>query len=515
MGKRTLVALIAAIAMTALAATAAAVPDKAGVAGRTAANDLRIGYPTAPVSTLDPAKIAVLQGGNFGSLIFESLVRLDTQGDPQPFLATSWSLSRDRLVWTFQLRRNVRFHDGTAFNAEAVKYTLERVLDPATASPLGGSLSAIDTVTAVRSHTVAIRTKRPYAPLLSALSYVPAFIVSPNAAREAGLSGFGLRPVGTGPYQVTTFSTTGNISLVRNPRYWGARPKLNSINVQFFQEESTLVSSLLAGNTHVGWLLSPAQLPVLRASSRVKAVVGTGYTIAYLGFNTNKPPFNRPVVRQAVAHAIDLDAILKNVLQGGGLKTAGPMGPAVFGFNPKHKPHVYDPARARKILSDVGISNLEIKLYIPIDATRERIATVMQQQLKLAGIDLNIVVQPFGAFLADVTAGKEDMFALQWSNGTGDADFTFNAFQTGSPVNFTRISNPALDRLIAKQKTQFDPKERIKTIWQALNVIKQQTPWVPTYTVRYIIGVGDSVSGFRPVPGGYFDQMLSNVTVKG
>jgi peptide/nickel transport system substrate-binding protein len=476
---------------------------------------LRIGYTTAAVTTLDPAKIATQIGGNFASLAMQTLVQLDGKGRPQPLLATGWSVSKNHLTWTFTLRKGVKFQDGAALNADAVKYSLERSLDPATASPLSSTLTDIASVKANGLYSVSIQTKHPYAPLLAALSYVPADIVSPKAATAAGLQGFGSAPVGTGPYSVKSFNPNGSISFVRNPSYWGKKPSLEGIDVTFYQDESTLVSSLMAGSTDLAWSLSSAQVPVLRSNSSVKLLAHSGYTISYLGFNTKKAPFDRAVVRQAVAHAVDMKAILRDVIGGGGIGTAGPMGPTVFGFDPKLTAYAHDPALAQKILNQAGISNLKIDLYIPIDATRARVAALMQQQLKQAGISLNIVQEPFGTFLADVSAGKEDMFALQWSNGTGDADFTFNSFASGSSANYTKLSNATLDKLIDQQKTQFDQAARLKTIQSAQLVIKQLSPWIPVFTVNYLAGARKAVTGVKLVPSGNFDQMLAQVKVSG
>ena len=509
---RSTVLLVAAAAL--LTAATAAASARASQRAR-AATQLSIGYGTAAVTTLDPAKIATQIAGNFAALVCQTLVQLDTKGHPQPLLATGWSVSKDKLVWTFNLRHGIKFQDGAAFDSDAVKYSLDRALDPATADPLGSTLGAIASVETAGPYTVKITTTRPYAPLPAALSYVPADIVSPAAATSEGFQGFASSPVGTGPYKVGSFNPNGNMTFVRNPAYWGKAPSVDTLDVTFYQDESTLVSSLMAGSTHVAWNLSAAQVPVLRAASGVKLVAHSGYAISYLGFNTKKAPFNRAVVRQAIAHAIDLPAILKNVLQGAGVGSPTPMGPTVFGFDSKMRSYSYDPALAQKLLASAGVSNLTISLYIPIDATRARVAALLQQQLKQVGITLNIVQEPFGTFLADVLAGKDDMFALQWSNGTGDADFTFTSFRTGSSSNYTGISNPTLDRLIDLQATQFDSSQRLQTIAKVLRIEKQLEPWIPVFAFNYIAGVRSNVSGFQIVPSGNFDQMLANVRING
>jgi peptide/nickel transport system substrate-binding protein len=488
----------------------------AAVRGHAAASGpLTIGYTTAAIVTLDPAKVAAQTNENFATLISETLTHLNNKGVVQPWLAQSWAVSKNKLTWTFNLQKGVKFSDGSPLTAADFVYSLKRVLDPATASSLASALGPIKSVKASGRYKLLITTTHPYAAMPASMSYIPSAVVEPKAAKKAGLTNYGNDPIGTGPYMVKNFSpSTGTLQLVANPHYWGGKQKIGAITATFYASEPTMVSTFQSGALDVAWQLTPPDIATLKGASGVSLKRQAGYTITYFGFNTKKAPWNNPKVRLAVAHAINVKQILQIALLNVATPVAGAVGPGVIGFDPNMKTTSYDPALAKKMLAAAGVKQGQpMAIYVPPDPIRERIASLMQQQLAAVGITTTTVVNEFATDLADVEAGDEDMFSLTWQPGTGDADSGLTSFQTGAGPNFTHFSNKGVDNLISQEQQQFDPAKRQAILWKTLTAVQQQAPWIPIWAAQNIVGLKDTVHGFQLVPSGNFDQMLQSATL--
>jgi peptide/nickel transport system substrate-binding protein len=480
-----------------------------------ASGPLTIGYTTAAIVTLDPAKVAAQTNENFATLISETLTHLNNNGQVEPWLSTAWSVGRNHLTWTFRIRPGVKFSDGTPMTAADVAYSINRAIAPATGSSLASALGPIKKVTVKNKSEILITTTHPYAAMPAAMSYIPSAVVEPKAAEAAGLTNYGNDPIGTGPYMVQSFQpATGTLQLTANPHYWGPKPKIKSITATFYASEPTMVSTFQSGALDIAWLLNPPDIATLKGQSGLSVKSASGYTITYFGFNTKKAPFNNPKVRLAIAHAINIKQILQIALLNVATPVAGAVGPGVVGFDPKLKTTSYDPALAKKMLAAAGVKpGLTMSIYVPPDPIRERIASLMQQQLAAVGITTNTVVNQFATHLADVEAGDEDMFSLTWQPGTGDADSALTAFQTGAGPNFAHFSNKAIDKLITEEQEQFDPAARQTLTWKALAAVQQQAPWIPIWAAKNIVGLKSTVHGFQLVPSGNFDQMLQSASL--
>lgn len=470
-------------------------------------NTLRIGYAATPLNTLDPHRASSMTDGNFMSLALETLVLLDADGSPIPHLATSWSVSDDSLTWTFQLREGVTFHDGTLFNAEAVKFSFERLLDPSIGAPARSEFIVISEVEAVDEHTVRFHTLEPYAPFIASLAHYGGNIVSPTAV-QADPDGSSVRPVGTGPFVVEQLSSSqASATLARFDDYWGGSAGIERVTVRHFPEEAGATAALLANEVDLMFRLPVSQVPVVDSVPNVNVLTAPAFTTMYLGFNTAKAPFDDPRVRLALSHAIDVEAIHRDVLRGSAIAHAGPIGPSMFGYDPNLTAPGYDPERARELLAEAGVEDLTIHYMVWDVSDLVRMAELIQSQLAQVGVTLDIDVWEFSGFIGATAEGEMDMYYLTWSNSTGDADIAlssqFTCEQVGSR-NRSRYCSEEYDALAVAQRSEMAPEARAAKISDALQHLVADAPWVWLGSQEWIVGVNESVEGYEIHPSGNF-----------
>lgn len=506
---RRITALIAALLTLALLASCGGSGQSApgtGGAGPTRP-ELNVGYTVVPLLNIDPAKSSSMTESNFEALVVETLVKVDQKGQPQPLLADSWKLSDDQLTWTFNLHKGIKFQDGTPFNADAVKYTFDRILDKATAAPFANNLAFLESVTVKDENTVAFKTKKPYAPMLSMLSSGALAIVSPTAAKEQGLDKFSTHPVGTGPYKVESFVPKQPLVVLANDEYWGTKPSFTKITVKSIPEESAATAALLNGEVDMIWRMPLSQVDALKGQAQVQLLHDPAYTIEYIGFNVTKAPLDKKEVRQAIAQAVDVKQIVQDGMFGYGTLTTGPIGPTVWGFDPNIKGYDYNPEQAKQKLQAAGVTlPLKLTYLIWADAEKERVAQILQDQLKKAGIELTIDKRDFGTFLKEAAAGNDQLFTLTWANSTGDVDFNFLSFDSGTVgrTNFAFYKSEKFDQLNAQQRATVDVKARQQVVSQALQLLKDDAPWIGLATQEWLVAVRKNVQNFKIYPSGNF-----------
>jgi ABC-type transport system substrate-binding protein len=250
--------------------------------------------------------------------IGDALVMLDENLKVQPGLAQSWN-QESPTSWVFHLRRGVKFQDGTPFNAAAVKFTLERLLDPATKSRDANLLASLDRVEVVDEATVRLRLKRPFAPLVRTLAYILGYMASPTAVKAASLQDYGRAPVATGPYKLAQWVAADHITLVANKDYWRGAPKIDEITWKFVPQSSSRSALLRAGDVDFVESLDGPDLPSVQNDGNLVVARIPLLSWNFVGVNTRTKPFDSVKARQAVSHAIDSNALVRKVLLGAGL----------------------------------------------------------------------------------------------------------------------------------------------------------------------------------------------------
>jgi len=456
------------------------------------------------VVTLDPQFVTDVPTARIVMHVHETLVRQTDTREIVPALAESWSVSDDKLTWTFKLRQGVKFHDGTPFDAAAVKATFDRLLDQATGSPRRSVGSMMSTVTVADPATIVIKTAKPFAPLLAQLSAYNLAIMSPTQFEKEGKN-YARRPAGTGPFKLAAWTSGEKLTLARNDDYWGEKALLDRVEQRVVPEDSARVLMLLGGEADVVASVPPVLVPRLKASRDVQLIQKTGFRTIYLGLNSKMKPFDDIRVRQAVAHAIDRDAILKGVLGGIGALGAGIESPMIRGAKDDLAPVPFDKAKAKQLLAEAGHPNgVSSVLYTPTGRylNDRQISEAIQAQLKEVGITVRLEAPEWATYQQLLNRKDQvPMFLLGKGSPTGDLDMTLNllAHSTGA-MNYFNWTDAEVDKLIQAQRETVDDKERMAMLSKIQERFFEDTTYITLFYEDQIFAARARVHGIRVNP---------------
>ena len=444
--------------------------------------NLVIGLDQEP-PTLDPHASPSAVTYQIIASVTESLLYRGPDGKLVPWLAESWSTSGDGRSITFKLRRDVKFHDGTPFNAEAVKFNFDRIVDPKFKA--GGSRAALAGYAASKvldEHTVQVSFETPYSPFLNYAAGGTLSMVSPKAARESG-DQVHTRPVGSGPFMIKDYVAKDHTTMVKNPAYtrkapWSDRSGaalLDSVVWKFVPEAGTRVTTLESGETQGIYLVPAQSLPRLERNTavRVEKMPWPGVPRIWL-LNTTKPPMDDVKVRRAINYAVDKEAFLATVYKGTGLKAFAPLTAVMLDDPSLRQAYPFDAAKAKALLGEAGWTpgadgirtkggqRLEIVLNaIEYGGGPDPTAQLIQSSLRDVGIDVKIKAQARPPWYEDnyrcATHGP-----VMFLRST-DPDGLFALFHSslvGGNFNWSCVKNPKLDQLLADGRRESDPAKR-------------------------------------------------------
>lgn len=456
----------------------------------------------APLATDSPS-------GTVSRHVVEPLFDYTPDGKIVPLLVERFSFSSDRRALTLNLRRGIKFHDGTDFNAEAVKFNLERLISPELASSfaflLRGRISAFEVVDA---HTLRLRMPEPFAPVLAHLSHGSTSIQSPTAIRRLGAS-YRDNPVGTGPYKFDRWQKGQFVELVRNDDYWGNKPAIERLRFLAVPEATTRMALVETGQAHVAVRVPPQDVQRLSARPEIDVVTTPSVRTIYLYFNQTKKPFDDVRVRRAINHAINKEEIVKFVLGGFGRASDAPIGPGIFGYT-KIGGYDYNPNLARQLLAQAGF-NAQNPLRFTLSSPNGRylqdirVAEAIQSQLRAVGVQAQIQTLEWGAYLAASNQPRErnefQVAMLGWGTVTGDADYgLFGLFHSSqhAPNGFNRgfNTNPRLDRILEQARVATNPQARQQLYRSAMQIIYNDAPWVFLHSEQQVTAIRRDVQGF-------------------
>ncbi len=313
----------------------------------------------ADATSLDPAVIEDGESAKVVNLVYDTLVRYKNGStEVEPWLAESWEISPDGKTYTFKLRKGVKFHDGSEFNAEAVKYSIDRQLTPEAKQnwPYADfTFGGVKEVKVVDPHTVQIILNAPNAPFLANLAMsLAAPVISPAAHKQAGDQKFGTQPSGTGPFMLEKWDKDQQIVLKANPNYWGGKPKLERVIFKVTAKNEVRADEILAGQVDIMDGIANADVERIRKGSGIQMLEQDGMNISYMGLRTDRPPFNDPRVRQAVSMLINREAIVKALYRGNANVANGALPAWMPGHAAGVKPLAYDPVKAKSLLREAG-----------------------------------------------------------------------------------------------------------------------------------------------------------------
>lgn len=415
--------------------------------------------------------------------VFDTLVLRDADMKLAPGLALSWKTLDDK-TWEFALRPGVTFHNGEKFTAEAVKFSLERVLDPAAKAPTISYITTVEGVDAVGELTVRIRTKSADPLLPTRMSRYPAYIVPPGYVKEVGPTQFARQPVGTGPYRVTEFVPDDHVTMRAHPGYWRGKPAIETVIWRAIPEPTARVAALLAGEVQLVEGVPVELVPSLTASPEVEVQrVHNGGLIIYLGLKSGEKPLDDVRVRRALSLAIDRKSIVDELLKGFATPTGTQVGPFDFGYKPTPVPP-YDPAQAKKLLVEAGYPNgFTIRMQAPRRYLNSaEIGQVIAQEFGAIGVKVELEVPEWSVYAQQVPAGKQaPIYMLAWgSTQTLDADAAiYPIFHGGEP--YSTVAFPPLDALLEESRRAIDPVARALVFAKIQDLATEFVPTLPLH----------------------------------
>lgn len=476
-------------------------------------------------SSLDPHGSNDVPSSVVQANIYETLVNRDENNEIVPGLAESWE-QVDEDTWSFKLREGVTFHDGEAFNGEVVKMNLDRIRDEAVASPRLFLFEMITEVAVVSDYEVEITTEYPFAPLLAHLSHNGGGMISPasieadyealNGGSDPG-SVISENPVGTGFFKFDSWNPGSEIKLVKNEEYWGEDgAKVDSVTFRVVPDSQVRAADLETGNVHIIDPVQPNEVERINNSGVASVNQKASSSLAYLGFNTEKAPFDNPLVRQAISKAIDREGIISGIYDNYGIPAIGPLAPGIFGYTEDIDVVEYNMEEAKALLEEAGMADgFKTSIWTNDNPQRQAIAVLVQEALAELNITVDIQVMEFGTYLEQTAAGQHDMFILGWSNPTGDADYgmyaLFHSSQKGNPGNRSFYDNPDVDALLDQGRREADPAAREAIYAEIAQMLTDDAPMAFLLHTEYLTGVSDSVQGFDIGTDGIYQ--LRNVTI--
>lgn len=467
----------------------------------------------------DPIDTFLVNWASAATNIFDGLTYRGPDMKLVPALATEWEVLDDGRRIRFQLREGVTFHNGEPFNADAVKFTFDRLLgDEGAKGPQRSNYVSIESVEIIDDYTVDMHLTDADPVLLTKLAGYGAMIVPPNYINEVGDEEFNLKPVGTGPFRVTAYEPKVSLKMEAYDGFWGDKAKLSELEYRFITEPATAVAELQAGR--VDLVIPPtipiSMIPTIEADPNLDIVTTPGPTVYSLRYNTRDGITADERVRKAMIMAVDRDTIVSEILGGQAEVIASLQGALSFGYDPDLKPLPFDTEGALNLLTEAGVQpGTAVQIDIRgNDATFGEVTQAVAAYLSTVGI--NATIQPYetNTLLNDIIPqGKTGaMFQQSWGGWTFDYDNTaYSMYHTGEKWN-PYDSDPELDALLESQRHLTDTAERERILREVAQYAYDRALEMPLYNLNAIYGINKRVKGFEPAPDSRL--RLNNVEVE-
>ncbi|TVR73895.1 MAG: glutathione ABC transporter substrate-binding protein [Spirochaetaceae bacterium] len=460
----------------------------------------------AEPESLDPVKMTSAPAATVGEHVVERLIYMEEDGTLTPMLAESWSANPESTVWNFEIRQGVRFHDGAPLNAEAVVMNLRRFVNPEVGAAYAFLLGSVQSIDAVGEYTVQLQLSQPFAPILSHLSHSFIGIVSPNQIRDLSPTGTFEIPIGTGPYKMDSWNRGERVRMSVNNDYWGNVPQIPNLVINFIPESSARMVALETGEADAVMFVPPQDAARLDRDPNINVVNQTSVRQIYIGFNNQKAPFDNPLVRRALNHAVDKQAIVDGLFQGAAFVADAPVANAIFGHT-SAGPYEFNPQRARQLLAEAGFPNgFDMTLHhptgrYPLDST---VAEAVQDMLSDVGINATLETREWSSYLTftaqPVDQADYDAYLLGWGTVTLDSDYGLYALlhsrqwnPNGNNRGFYR--NDRVDDLLDRARVETNPAAREQMYGEAIRLIWDDAPWIYLYNEGQINAVRTGVEG--------------------
>ena len=490
---------------------------------------------------LDPSDTS---GGKEVDQIFEALIEFEPgTTNVKPCLATSWEVSADGTEIVFHLRKGVKFHDGTDFNANAVVFSFARQYDPnhpynqyGEWAHFRSKLSDVERMEKVDNYTVKLILKRTNAAIIATLSHYAVHIVSPTNAEKYKEDAF-KHPCGTGPFKFMEWVKDDHITYVANENYWREKPKLDKLILKLIPDATARLMALEVGEIHGMEYPNPADFDRIKANKDLILMSQVGMNVGFMAMNTgygyidaNKngvrdieteplvktpgylEPLTKKKVRQAINMAIDKQSIVDNIYMGTATVAKNGMPPSMLGYNNDIVDYPYDPAKAKELLAEAGYPDgFEVTLYVmpvsrPYMFDPPKIGEAIHSYLGAVGIKVNIYQVDWTTYLQETEAGKHQMCLLGWTSGTGDPDsmmnvlYGANSASIGIADNWAFYTNNTVQELFSAALQTYDRERRAEYYKKAQEMIHEDAGWVYLVHSKQSVVFRTNIKGYAISP---------------
>ena len=484
---------------------------------------ITIARPVDAIS-LDPYHDSSAPGAWTYGLIYDSLVTLSPEMKVMPGLAERWQVLSPSRV-RFFLRRGVQFHDGTPFDADAVKFNFDRTFDPKKPGIWASFSGPIKGATVVDKYTVDVESSEPFSPLLANMGVVQGGMVSPAGVRQYG-DDFGRHPSGTGPFKFVEWLPKDHITLARNDAYWGRNVYVDRIVFRIVPEESARMIALRTGEVDMVLLPSLTELPALAHDPKFTVASTTGTRTVFIACTLTQPPMDDVRVRRALMMATNRKSIVDNIVGPAGPIANGMMAPNIFGYAPVHLDQLYpyDPKRAKALLQEAGFSagpggllqRGGQPLTLTMMSSRGRypkdaeISEAFQAQMRDIGVRIDLQIPEYAVVFGALRASTLNVHLMlsAWGNLTGDADHTIVTIGRSDQVppagwNAFRYMNKDYDKVADEARVSLVPAKRKALYAEAQHMLASDLPYFSIYNMNNIAVMRSYVKGFVPHPVEY------------
>lgn len=445
--------------------------------------NLKVGLIAEP-TVLDPLTSVSLYDYDIMGNIYDALFRYDANNHIQPMLVSSYTYTSPTVL-NLTLRTDVKFQDGTPFNADAVIFNINRFRNDK-ASPRYSDVADIDSLVKVSDSQVQIRLTKPFAPFLTVLSGSVGLMLSPTAVQKLGKT-LGNAPVnaGSGAFLFKEWIKGDHLTLTANPNYWqkdanGTQlPYLASVRYQTITDGTVMYTNLETGSIQVATGIAPNDISLVKSNPSLtyKQVSGPGFGSLFL--DTATPPMDNVHVRRAIAWGINRQEIINHVLSGIGVPSKGPLAPINFAYDKNVQSYTYNVDKAKAELALSGLSNVTFTLKTQSGSpTATQEAQFIQSELQTVGITVNIQQETFTAEVQDVQTFKYQAAAIGWTGGNDPDNDMYLLFKSDGGFNYTKYNNPQVDTLLDEGRTTTDQTKRIAIYQQAQQLIVNDSPFI-------------------------------------
>lgn len=461
-------------------------------------------------ANLDPRIGTDAQSERMGQLIFDALVDRDASFQLRPSLAESWEI-RDPLTYVFHLRRGVRFHDGRSLTARDVRYTFTSMLEGTVTTAKAATYRPIDRIETPDDYTVIFHLKQPFASFLWNMAQGAIGIVPEGSGKD-----FGAKPVGTGAFHFVSASQDDELILERNPDYWRGAPPIARVQFRVTPDATVRALELRKGAADITInALTADMVRALADQPHLRVVTRPGTVYQYVALNLEDPLLRRVEVRQALAYAMDRRPLIEHLWRNQARMAGSLLPPNHWASNSDARQYSHDPQRARDLLDAAGLRpgpdgiRARLTMKTSTEETSRLLATVLQQQFREVGIQLDLRSNEFATFYADIIKGAFQLYTLRWIGGNNDPDIFENCFHSSrippKGANRGHYRNSELDGLLDAARIEMDQEKRRALLFRVQAILNEDLPYLHLWFFDNVVVHHQRLTGLEVFPSGDYD----------